>query len=284
MSIEAPGLLPAAGFTVRQFAVCLKGIVWREGLRFLHQRERFVSALVRPLVWLFIFAAGFRQVLGISIIPPYETYVLYEVYITPGLMVMIQLFNGMQSSMSMVYDREMGNMRTLLVSPLPRWFLLSSKLIAGTLVSILQVYTYLAIAWFWEVEAPPIGYVTVLPALILSGLMLGALGMLLSSLIKQLENFSGVMNFVIFPMFFASSALYPLWRVKEASPWLYRVCELNPFTHAVELVRFALYGQVDIFSLAIVLGCTILFMGGAIVAYDPSKGLIALRGAPGGTA
>jgi ABC-2 type transport system permease protein len=284
MSIEAPGLLPAAGFTVRQFAVCLKGIVWREGLRFLHQRERFVSALVRPLVWLFIFAAGFRQVLGISIIPPYETYVLYEVYITPGLMVMIQLFNGMQSSMSMVYDREMGNMRTLLVSPLPRWFLLSSKLIAGTLVSILQVYTYLVIAWFWEVEAPPIGYVTVLPALILSGLMLGALGMLLSSLIKQLENFSGVMNFVIFPMFFASSALYPLWRVKEASPWLYRVCELNPFTHAVELVRFALYGQVDIFSLAIVLGCTILFMGGAIVAYDPSKGLIALRGAPGGTA
>ena len=101
--------------------------MWREALRFLHQRERFVSALVRPLVWLFIFAAGFRQVLGISIIPPYETYILYEVYITPGLMAMIQLFNGMQSSLSMVYDREMGNMRTLLVSPLPRWYLLSSQ-------------------------------------------------------------------------------------------------------------------------------------------------------------
>ena len=101
---------------------CLNGIVWREALRFLHQRERFVSALVRPLVWLFIFAAGFRQVLGISIIPPYETYILYEVYIAPGLMAMIQLFNGMQSSLSMVYDREMGNMRTLLVSPLPRGY------------------------------------------------------------------------------------------------------------------------------------------------------------------
>jgi ABC-2 type transport system permease protein len=282
MSTNAPGLTSERGFSARQFAVCLKGIVWRESLRFLHQRERFVSALVRPLIWLFIFAAGFRQVLGVSIIPPYETYVLYEVYITPGLMAMIQLFNGMQSSMSMVYDREMGNMRTLLVSPLPRWFLLWSKLIAGTLVSILQVYTYLAIAWFWEVEPPPIGYLTVLPALILSGLMLGALGMLLSSLIKQLENFSGVMNFVIFPMFFASSALYPLWRVKEASPLLYRVCELNPFTHAVELIRFALYGQVDGFSLAIVLSCTVLFMVGAIMAYDPSRGLIALRGAAGG--
>src|SRR5438270_12678167 len=94
----------SAGFTLAQYAICLKGIIWREGLRFLHQRERFVSALVRPLVWLLIFAAGFRQTLGISIIPPYETYVLYGVYITPGLMAMIQLFNGMQASLSMVHD------------------------------------------------------------------------------------------------------------------------------------------------------------------------------------
>ena len=79
------------------YIVCFRGIVWREVLRFLHQRERFLSALVRPLVWLFIFAAGFRQVLGISIIPPYESYVLYEVFVTPGLVGMIQLFNAMQS-------------------------------------------------------------------------------------------------------------------------------------------------------------------------------------------
>src|SRR5581483_7615703 len=82
---------PPRGFSFSEYVICLNGIVWREGLRFLHQRERFVSALVRPLVWLFIFAAGFRQVLGISIIPPYETYILYEVYIAPGLMAMIQL-------------------------------------------------------------------------------------------------------------------------------------------------------------------------------------------------
>ena len=67
---------------------------------------------------------------------------------------MIQLFNGMQSSLSMVYDREMGNMRTLLVSPLPRWYLLSCKLIAGTAVSLLQVYAFLAIAYWWEIEPP----------------------------------------------------------------------------------------------------------------------------------
>jgi len=282
--MTAEAVSRAEGFSLAHYAICLKGIVWREALRFLHQRERFIAALVRPLVWLFIFAAGFRQVLGVSIIPPYDTYVLYEVYITPGLIAMIQMFNGMLSSLSMVYDREMGNMRTLLVSPLPRWYLLSSKLVAGTAISLLQVYAFLLIAWFWEIEPPLIGYLTVLPALVLTGLMLGALGMLISSGIKQLENFASVMNFVIFPMFFASSALYPLWRVREASPLLYWVCELNPFTHAVELIRFALYGQLNGLALAVVAGCTAAFMIGAILAYDPARGFIARRGPAGGDA
>src|SRR5690606_1184398 len=99
------------------WATAFAGIARREVLRFTRQRERFLAALVRPLVWLFIFAAGFRSVLGLSITPPYKTYVLYEVYVTPGLCGMILLFSGMQSSLSMVYDRETGAMRSLLVSP-----------------------------------------------------------------------------------------------------------------------------------------------------------------------
>jgi ABC-2 type transport system permease protein len=257
---------------------CLEGIVWREWLRFLNQRGRFFSALVRPLVWLGIFAAGFRFTLGISIIPPYETYIPYEVYVVPGLAAMVQLFNGMQSSLSMVYDREMGSMRVLLTSPLPRWYLLTAKLLAGVAVSVLQVYAFLAIALIWEVEAPWWGYLTVLPALILSGMMLGALGLLLSSTIRQLENFAGVMNFVIFPMFFASSALYPLWRVKEANLWLWYLCEANPFTHAVELIRFALYGELNIVAALVVLCCLVLFMALAVWGYDPARGLTARRG------
>ena len=102
--------------TGAHYARCFAGIAVREALRFVQQRERFVAALVRPLVWLVIFAAGFRSVLGVAIQPPYETYITYDVYIVPGLVGMIQLFNGMQSSLSMVYDREMGSMRTLLVS------------------------------------------------------------------------------------------------------------------------------------------------------------------------
>ena len=256
---------------------CMLGIVRREALRWVHQRGRFVSALVRPLVWLAIFAAGFRFVLGVSIIPPYETYVPYEVYIAPGLIAMIELFNGMQSSLSMVYDREMGSMKTLMVSPFPRWYLLLSKLLAGVGVAVVQAYLFLGIAWFWEVEPPLIGYLTVFPALVLSGLMLGALGLAMSSFIKQLENFAGVMNFVIFPMFFASSALYPLWRVKESSLTLWWICQLNPFTSATELIRFALYGRMDWTAAAVVIGCTLVFMAAAVVGYDPGRGLMARK-------
>ena len=253
------------------------GIVQRELLRFLQQRERFIAALVRPLVWLFIFAAGFRSVLGVSIIPPYQTYVLYEEYITPGLIGMIQLFSGMQTSLSMVYDREMGSMRILLTSPAPRWYLLLSKLFAGASISVLQVYVFLLVAWFWEVRPPPVGYVTLLPALFLTGLMLGSLGLFLSSVIKQLENFAGIMNFVIFPMFFTSSALYPLWRIRESSVVLYHVCQYNPFTHAVELIRFSLYAEFSGEAFAVVAATTALFTALAIYGYDPSRGLLGTR-------
>ena len=254
---------------------CFEGIIQREVLRFLQQQGRFFAALVRPLVWLFIFAAGFRSILGISIVPPYETYVQYEVYITPGLLGMIQLFNGMQTSLSMVYDREMGSMKTLLISPLPRWFLLTSKLCAGVLISIVQSFVYLLIAWFWDVEAPLSGYFVLIPALFLSGLMLGSLGLFISSVIKQLENFAGVMNFVIFPMFFTSSALYPLWRIKESSILLYNIATYNPFTHAVELIRFALYGQINYFSLTYVSIACAVFLSLAIWGYDPTRGTLA---------
>ena len=257
---------------------CLWGILWREGLRFVQQRERFVAALVRPLVWLVVFAAGFRAALGISIIPPYETYITYETYIVPGLVGMVQLFNGMQTSLSLVYDREMGSMRVLLTSPLPRWYLLVSKLLGGCAVGILQVYVFLAVAWLFGIRMAPLGYLALLPVLLLTGTMLGAVGMVLSSTIRQLENFAGVMNFVIFPMFFLSSALYPLWKMQEASVLLYRICAWNPFTHAVELIRFALYLKWNGEALAWTAAALAVFLAIAILAYDPRHGMIRRRG------
>lgn len=263
---------------MRAALTALGAILHREASRFLGQRGRFVAALVRPLVWLFVFAAGFRAALGLSIIPPYQTYIPYETYIVPGLCGMILLFNGMQSSLSLVYDREMGSMRLLLTSPLPRWWLLASKLVAGAAISVLQAYAFLAIAALYGIRAPSMGYLTVLPALFLAGLMLGALGLMLSSFIRQLENFAGVMNFVIFPMFFLSSALYPLWKMAEASPLLRDICAANPFTHAVELIRFALYGQLEAMALLWVLVALAVFGTVALWGYDPARGTLRRKG------
>ena len=251
-----------------------RAIIGREFLRFIHQRERFLAALVRPMVWLLVFAAGFRAALGLSIILPYQTYITYETYIVPGLCAMVLLFNGMQSSLSLVYDREMGSMRLLLTSPFPRWWLLFCRLLGSTAISILQVYTFLALAALFGIVLPLPGYVAVLPGLVLGGLMLGALGLVLSSFINQLENFAGVMNFVIFPMFFLSSALYPLWKMAESSPLLRDICVLNPFTHVVELIRFLLYLQINWWALLWVLASTAILCTIAVWGYDPARGLM----------
>jgi ABC-2 type transport system permease protein len=253
----------------------LRAITTREILKFVQQRGRLLSALVRPLMWLAVFAAGFYNVFGVSIIPPYKTYVTYQVYIVPGLLGIILLFHGMQSSLSMVYDREMGVMRLLLTAPLPRWILLACKLVAGTLLAVITCYAFLAICILFDVTFDAIDWLYVLPALIASGLMLGALWLFLSVYIRQVENFAGAMNFVMFPMFFFSSALYPLWKLQESgSLAVYYVSLANPFTYGVELIRFALYGEFEPVSALVVCGTTALFFMLAVFGYNPQRGMI----------
>jgi ABC-2 type transport system permease protein len=213
-------------------------------------------------------------VFGVSIIPPYKTYITYQVYIVPGLLGIILLFHGMQSSLSMVYDREMGVMRLLLTAPLPRWVLLVCKLIAGTALSVITCYVFMAVCILFDVTFEISGWFTVLPALILSGLMLGSLWLFLSVHIRQLENFAGAMNFVMFPMFFFSSALYPLWKLREGgSEAIYLISMANPFTHAVEMIRYALYGMFEPVATLVVAGSTVIFFLLAVHGYDPQRGM-----------
>ena len=136
-------------------ARALRAVTTREIIKFVQQRGRLLSALVRPLMWLAVFAAGFYNVFGVSIIPPYKTYITYQVYIVPGLLGIILLFHGMQSSLSMVYDREMGVMRLLLTAPLPRWVLLACKLVAGTALSVITCYVFLAVCILFDVTFDP---------------------------------------------------------------------------------------------------------------------------------
>ena len=257
-----------------QYLYSFSGILAREFQRSIQQRTRFVSALVRPLLWLAVFAAGFRSALEGVVVPPHAAPVDYEIYITPGLVGIVVLFNSMQSSLSMVYDREMGSMRVLLTSPMPRSWLLICKLIASALVSLVPVYGFLLVARLFDVLPPVQGYLAALPAVVLTAVMLGALGLILASVIEQLENFAGVMNFVVFPLFFLSSALYPLTAMRDASEWIYWACLLNPFTHAVELIRHSLWLDFSPPAFAVTMTATLVLILTAVACFDPAKKMI----------
>ena len=219
---------------MRKYVYCMKGIVYKELVRFIKQKSRFFSALVRPLLWLFVFSIGFKSVLALEIIEPYENYITYETYIIPGLVGMILLFNGMQSSLTMIFDREMGSMKILLASYINRNYLLFCKIC--------------------------------IPVIIVCSLILNAFALFISSVVKQLENFATVMNFVIFPIFFLSSALYPLSRFKESSLSLFNISSFNPFTYIVEFIRYSLYLEFNshiffVISLSFVIVLNMAFIG-----------------------
>lgn len=284
LSAAAP-VGPAVRRGATHAVMALRAIVAREVLKFSQQTGRLISALVRPLLWLAVFAAGFRNVFGVAIVEPYDTYIPYDVYIAPGLIGMVLLFNGMQSSLAMVYDREMGLMRLLLTAPLPRAWLLFCKLCATALLSVLQALAFVIVALLIGTGLPIFSWdvLHALVALLAGALMLGALGLLLSVHIRQLENFAGTMNFVIFPMYFLSTALYPLWKLQESgAEWVYQLARFNPFTHAVEWIRFALYGKDPGLAPAVVLGCLLVFFVLACWGYDPQRGFGGLTKRGGG--
>ena len=149
------------------------------------------------------------------------------------------------------------------------------RLLVGVFVSTLQVIVFLTMALLYGVDIPVWGIVPLLPELVRSGLMPGALGMVVAASTCQLESPAGMMNFVIFPMFFMSSALYPLWKLEESGAWLlHSIARLNPFTHAVELIRFAAYGQLNLVGLVVVVGVSLLAFALAVRGYDPNRGVI----------
>ncbi len=257
------------------WSTALLAVVGRELLRFRYQTSRLVSAIVRPTLWLVVFSAGFQNVLGVSITPPYETYVTYDVYMLPGLIGMVLLFGGMQSSLALVFDREAGILRLLLTAPVPRWFVLFAKLVASAVLSVLQAYVFLVVAALFRVDFPVLAPLTLLPALLAASFTLAALGLLLTVYVRRMENFAGTMNFVIFPAFFFSTALYPAWKVEESGAiWIAWVISLNPFTYAVELLRFAFYGELNLLALAVTVGVGLVAFALAARGYDPQKGML----------
>jgi ABC-2 type transport system permease protein len=205
----------------------LTGVVEREFKRVLRRRGGLVSTFVRPLIWLVIIGSGFS-----ALIPGGQF--SYHKYLLPGIIGMVILFSSLLSALGSIHDREFGSMRMLLIAPVPRGVIVLGKAISSTLVGAMFAVVLSPLVWLFHIDVGFLSYLEFVGAALSTGLALSSLGMLVASRIRQLENFAVVMNFVIFPMFFLSGALYP---AQKLPGYLQPLVRVNPLTYGVDLMR-----------------------------------------------
>lgn len=206
-------------------------VVAREFLRFSRQRGRLLSTFARPLVWLVIVGSGFERVV------PSEGTVSYKQFLLPGIFGMVLLFSTMLSALATVHDREFGPIRMLLVAPLARPVTVFAKLVSSTLLGVFQAVLLLPLIWILGLRPSLVGVIELFGAFVICGLALSSIGLLLASRMRSIENFAGIMNFVMFPMFFLSSALYP---ASTLPGFLQPFVRADPLTYGVDLMRHPL--------------------------------------------
>ena len=206
-------------------------VVIRELTRFQRQRGRLVATFARPLLWLIVIGAGFEKLV------PTQGTVSYKQFLLPGLYGMVVLFSTMLSALATVHDREFGPIRMLLIAPLPRSVAVIAKTISSALLGVIQAVLLLPLIWILGLR-PSVGAVLeLLGAIALASFALGSLGMVIASRLRSIENFAGIMNFLMFPMFFLSSALYP---AQSLPGFLQPFVRADPLTYGIDLMRHPL--------------------------------------------
>jgi ABC-2 type transport system permease protein len=208
-------------------------VVVRELIRFQRQRGRLFASLVRPLLWLIVIGAGFEKLV------PTQGTVSYKQFLLPGLYGMVILFSTMLSALATVHDREFGPIRMLLVAPVPRWVTVMAKTISAALLGVIQVVLLFPLIWIVGLRPSFSQIVALLGAVALGSVALASVGMVIASRMRSIENFAGIMNFLMFPMFFLSSALYPAVLLPA---FLQPFVRANPLTYAIDLMRHPLLG------------------------------------------
>jgi ABC-2 type transport system permease protein len=212
----------------------LYGIVAREVIRFLRQRGRLWSSLARPFVWLLLAGTGFAAVFSGS------AQLDYRRFMAPGLLGMVVTFGALLAALSTVIDRDAGVLRLLLVAPIERGRVALGKVLGATVLGTGQALV-VGIILVPAVGLRPDAHGVLLAAcgIVLASLATGALGLALAATMRSLENFSTVMNFVVFPMLFLSGALYPVQRL---TGWLRALTYANPLAYGVDLLKHGLLG------------------------------------------
>ena len=229
----------------------VKAVVGREMSKLFRQRARLISSMVRPMIWLLVIGSGVGSMLQA---PQQEGYLTFLV---PGILAMTLLFAALLSALTLVYDKEFGVMRMMMIAPIAHYWIVLAKLIAATLTAMVQALLLLILLLVMGLISVKIAFALLLPA-VLTAICCAAIGGLIAVWSKSIDNFAVIMNFFIFPVFFLSGALYPVNQLPE---YLHYIVVINPFSYGVDLLKHAVPNVATDFSImtdiAVLLGFSI---------------------------
>jgi ABC-2 type transport system permease protein len=203
-------------------------IVMREFKKFIREKSRLVSTLARPLLWLFLIGGGMSRLV------PGGQNVTYIQFIFPGILGMTILFSSIFSSISIIWDKEFGFMKEILVAPVSRFSVVVGKATSGMVLSTFQAVIVLCLFPIIGLRLDPRQIIGVILVSAVLSFALAAFGILLASFYESYESFSVIMNFIVMPMFFLSGAMYPVKLLPEV---LKIVSKLNPLTYGVDALK-----------------------------------------------
>ncbi|MFQ5428213.1 MAG: ABC transporter permease [Thermodesulfobacteriota bacterium] len=206
-------------------------IVMREFKRFFRQKGRFVVSLVRPLIWLFIVGAGFTKIIDVGEGADYIQFIL------PGIVGMTILFSSIFSTISVVWDREFGFLREMLVAPVSRVTIVLGKLLSGTALAVFQGTLLLFIAPLLGLGVGVTDFLVMILLMTVLGLAITSMGLFVASFLTSLEGFNVIMNFIVLPMFFLSGALFP---IKAIPSGIRLLSFINPLSYGVDSFKHIL--------------------------------------------
>ena len=214
-------------------------IVWRRDLtRFANDRMRIVTALVQPLLFLFVLGSGLQQLSSAG-----THGVELKTFIYPGILCIAVMFTAMFSAASIVWDREFGFLREMMVAPIRRSSIVIGKCLGGATVASLQGVILLCLAGAVHVPYDPVLILGVFGLQLLLAFSITAFGVMVAARIKQMQSFMGVMQMIVMPMFFISGALFP---VANLPGWLAVLNRIDPLTYAVDPMRHLVFAHLDL--------------------------------------
>jgi ABC-2 type transport system permease protein len=215
-------------------------IVWRrELIRFRTDRLRAITSLVQPVLFLFVLGTGLSSLAGRQ----FAGNVDFKTFIYPGVLAMSVLFTAIFSAGSIVWDREFGFLREILVAPVSRASIVIGKCLGGATIATFQGIIFLALAGFAHVPYNPVLLITLVGELLLLSFTLTAFGVMMAARIKQFQAFMAVTQMLVLPLFFLSGALYPL---NGLPTWLTVLTRIDPITYAVGPMRHAVFSHLGL--------------------------------------